>query len=479
MQAWVDGVLRCPVIVYATMDYNRNVSENGTDLTKLVKENLWLWDDHKQTAPRMYAIDYSGYYEISDTYRGEVSVTQGYKFPRPIVLGTYQITKYGSGAVSNPPYHTWESKDVEITPNNLIGKGGIDGVGLTDKELSTFKVVRTASMYECSAYFDCFNAWDDVTISFGPCHWTLASLKYPEQQRELPAFLAYVKHAYPNTYRTFFGNFGLSPKRVWTSNDNNRPGIDEDGKKVIKGGGAAYNDNITIQAEKEDYVILCGKTGNVSEKAKENTYCKGWHWFYRFQMACRISKYLHKAMWDFTRFRIRDILEHKLVLTIKEKDKPEQKEEITIGDYITSEKGVAMLLRWHIWRPAHICNQPIAEYKDEKYIGIKDKSNYIFGILSEQIKAYSEYKSLSAEQKQEREDTILLKLKDASLTIKDKDGNPCFAGVRDIYKLVNIPQNSGITDTVYNLNLGTNKKLSSKYGSFKFQLPEPQPKMIV
>jgi hypothetical protein len=91
-------------------------------------------------------------------------------------------------------------------------------------------------------------------------------------------------------------------------------------KGVIQGKGS-YNDNITIQIEqtekdKRGYQILCGSSGN----ANENTYCKGWHWFYRFQMACRTAKYLRKAMWDFTRFRIRDILETELELKILETD---------------------------------------------------------------------------------------------------------------------------------------------------------------
>lgn len=481
LQAWADGALRCPVIVYASTDTKRSKMDNGSDLAKIVKENLWLGDDHKENH-RMYAIDYSRYYSIPDTYGGEITVKPGgYKFPRPIVLGKYANAVPG-GPISEPPNHTWESQDVEITPNNLIGRGGINGAGLTEKELSTFKVIRTASRYECYAYFDSFNAWDDVTISFGPCHWTLASTAKAEEKRELPAFLAYVKHAYPSTYMNFIEIFGLLPRKNWTDNDWNRPQNEE--KNVIKGSGS-YNDNITIQTE-TSYQILCGQSGDKKERAKENTYCKGWHWFYRFQMACRTAKYFRYAMWDFTRFRLRDILETELALTTIEKDtktntvKKSTGEKIKIGKYVTSEKGVAMLLRWHIWRPGHITNPPIDKYEDGKFIGKEDNKNYIFRIISEQIKVYGPEEKLTKQQKQEREDAILAKIAETSLTILNEDGTPKNTGVRDLYMLVNVPQRpedmKSQDSSPYKLSLGLNKKLSNECGSFKFQPPEPPPK---
>jgi hypothetical protein len=61
------------------------------------------------------------------------------------------------------------------------------------------KVVRTAAHFECYGYFDTVNAYDNVTISFGPCHWTLARScagEPPEGAREMPAFLAYMKENY-------------------------------------------------------------------------------------------------------------------------------------------------------------------------------------------------------------------------------------------------------------------------------------------
>jgi hypothetical protein len=446
LQAWADNVLRCPVIIYVSTD-NKN---KGSDLTKLVKENIWFHNDHMDTAPRMYAIDYSGYYTIPDAYGGQVDP---HGFPKPIIVGDYQLvwkrnkdgTKMADGSMkysgprSKPDKLSWKSQDVEITPDSLMGRGGINGVGLTEKELSTFKVVRTSAHFECYSFFDCLNAYDDVTISFGPCHWTLAGCYSgeAEAERELPAFLAYVKHAYPETYQTFFGIFGFSPAKNWTSNVNNRP--DQKEKGVIYLGGAAYNTQIKIQIESGDgYQLLCG----AMESLSENKYGKSWHLFYRFQMACRTSKYLHHAMWDFTRFRIRDILEIKITHTVSS-GKEIKTEEKRIGDYVTSEKGVAMLLRWHIYRPGHVSGQTVAN------------------IIRKNIDRYSK-----EGQEQKREDAILEQI--------SIDGGAINDGVLKIYNSTDVPQSGLKGYEFYKLELGVNdRKLSSEYKSFKFQLPEP------
>lgn len=208
LQAWADDVLRCPVIIYASTD-NNNTAANGSDLTQIVKENLWLYDDHDNSSPRMYAIDYSEYYTIPATYTGNVT-SSSHDFPRPIVIGDY-VSNMDGGPRSVPPRHVWNSEDVEVRPDILIGVGGNNGAGLTASQLSTFKVIRTASHFECYAYFDVFNAYDDVTISFGPCHWTLARCSGngdPDDPRELPAFLAYMHQTYSAAYQVSLENLG-------------------------------------------------------------------------------------------------------------------------------------------------------------------------------------------------------------------------------------------------------------------------------
>ena len=426
LQAWADGTLRCPVIVYASTDNrNNDVLQNGINLDRIVQENLWLYNDHRTTAPRMYAIDYSGYYTIPERYRGQVNFG-GYTFPRPIVVGDYATYPHNGivdvGPRSEPPNHSWTSTDVEVTPNNLIGRGGNNGIGLTDRELSTFKVIRTAAHFECYGYFDSVNAYDTVTISFGLCHWTLARctpnrVEPPNVAREMPAFLAYMRHAYANAYQTFFGNFGLTPASDWPIN--------------ISGSGT-YLARINIQTE-TDNQVLCGASGDIAYRFAENIYGKNWHFFYRFLMACRISTDLRRAMWDFTRIRIRDILNRTFVINGRN---------VRVGNYVTSEKGVAMLLRWHIYGPNHV-------YED---------NNLLWDILNIVIRRYPEAN-------QARENEILQQLSNIG-------GPPTNGNLTVIYGWTNVPQ-QGLRN-YYRLNL-TNSTLSSRLRSFRFEAPQINP----
>jgi hypothetical protein len=329
LQSWADGVLRCPVVVYASTDG----PGGGVNLARVAKENIWLYNDNPSSAERMFAIDFSENYTLPAAYGGTVT-SGGFTFPRPVVVGDYVVDPNSdSGPRAIPPNHTWAGADVEVTPENTLGRGGSTGEGLSAAELSTFKVVRTAAHFENFAFFDCVNAYDDVTISFGPCHWTLAvciGAGAPDQKREMPAFLAYFRSAYDASYQTYFGRFGFFPESSWPI-----AMADETG---------TYASRIQMQTE-GDNVVLCGLSGEPGQRRDENRYGKTWHVFYRFQMACRVSDDMRLAMWDFTRIRINDILNKTFTVA----GTPRR-----VGDYITSEKGVAMLLRWHIFRPGHL-----------------------------------------------------------------------------------------------------------------------------
>lgn len=424
LQAWADGALRCPVIVYASTD-NRSAVANGSDMRRLVKENLWLYNDHIDIAPRMYAIDYSGYYTIPAAHGGFVT-SGAHRFPRPIVLGQYTTDRHG-GELSQPRWHhTWNSEYAEVRPDTMIGAGGADGVGLTAAQLSTFKVVRTASHFECYGYVDSLNAYDDVTISFGPCHWTLARCQRvaaddsPDERREMPAFFAFMRQNYAAAYGTYFEVFGLRPERAWNM-------------LRMAGRTGNYGDRMMVQTEGGD-VMLCGATGTDQYRYEENTYCKNWHVFYRFQMACRCSADVRRSMWDFARVRIRDILNKEFTIggIVRR-----------VGDYVTSEKGVAMLLRWHIFRPAHLFRP-----------ATRDNPNYLHDVLAAAIGAYPRAS-------QSREDEVLRQLRDVG-------GPRTDGGLATIYGWTNVPQRGLVG--YYHLNLRS-PTLSGALNSFHFAPP--------
>jgi hypothetical protein len=415
LQAWADQALRCPVIIYASTD-NASTTANGSDLSRLTHENIWLHDDHGSETDRVYAVDYSQYYRIPAAYGGQVS-HGGHAFPRPIVIGQFADTD-DTGPVSYPwSHHTWASADAEVRPDTMIGRGGLNGDGLSAQELSTFKVVRTAAHFECLGYFDSLNAYDKVTISFGPCHWTVAWCAGAGNQhkadlpREMPAFLAYVRNRYAADYQTCFGTFGLTPDGAWPV--------------AMDAPSATYACTMRIDTDSGTQ-LLCG----AATSQADNRYCKTWHAYYRFQMACRTSANLRLAMWDFSRMRIRDLLNKTLTIAGVAR---------RIGDYVTSEKGTAMLLRWHIFNPGELFA-------------------HLQSVFSTVIPNHPTAT-------QAREDAILLGLRDQAQNKAPQ--NDMNVHVPRIYGWANIPQQGLANASYYSLNL-TSPTLSSILNSFQF-----------
>lgn len=353
LQHWADQRQRCPIIVYASTDTTNPVA-NGSNMGRLVKENLWKYDDHADIGPRMFSIDYSRYYTIPGDHGGTVSVGTS-TFPRPIVIGGYTIDanhNFQGGPATVPRFnHVWDSQYTEVRPDTMVvATDPGDGSTLTASQLSTFKVIRTAAHFECLGYFDALNAYDDVIISLGPCHWTLArgtGALIRNQAREMPAMLSYFRNTYANSYDEFFGRFGLFPSGTWpltmgtsTGTYNSRINIQTETRSMLLHPNTPNNTLIETNS-----INLSGVHGTPADGLTENTYCKTWHSYYRFQMACRTSQDMRNAMWGFSRIRARDILNKTFTI---------QGADYRVGDYATSEKSVAMLLRWHIYRPGHL-----------------------------------------------------------------------------------------------------------------------------
>ena len=132
----------------------------------------------------------------------------------------------------------------------------------------------------------------------------------------------------------------------------------------------------------------------------ENYIGKNWH-FSIVSHGVPLSTDLRRAMWDFTRIRIRDILNRTFVINGRN---------VRVGNYVTSEKGVAMLLRWHIYGPNHV-------YED---------NNLLWDILNIVIRRYSEAN-------QARENEILQQLSNIG-------GPPTNGNLTVIYGWTNVPQ---------------------------------------
>ena len=320
LQSWLDHRYRCPVLIYAAPAATHLVPTSWT------AENIWYYDDLASTAPRVFALDMSQYYSIPAVFAPAVTFS-GQQIQAPVALGEYTTSPFGNGPVSMQR-HVWTGPEsAEVTPHSMIGRGDITGTGLGADELSTFRVVRTVSHFECNGFLDSINAYDNSGISLGPCHWTLARTQgtNPAEPREMGALFSYAEANHRAGFDAALGRFGIRAQSRWP---------------IPIGASGTYNSRVVMQTESGE-VQLCGITPSLLE----NEYIKSWHFFQRTQMACRTIDGWQRAMWGFARIRIRDILNHTFVAGQRT---------IRVGDYATSEKTVAMLLRWHIITPAHV-----------------------------------------------------------------------------------------------------------------------------
>ena len=167
---WLNQGYRCPVVITArTGDGYASVYDGGAMAEGGDPENLWGHDDLQSTAPRVFAVDFTGYYDVSEQADSSDVLLNG---TRHMVLGEYAETQNGDyhGPISWAPRQTWERG--EIIPERLIE--GQPEYTLTGNQRSTYAVVHAVSEIECMGYFDSVNAYDRALISVGPCHWTLS-----------------------------------------------------------------------------------------------------------------------------------------------------------------------------------------------------------------------------------------------------------------------------------------------------------------
>lgn len=330
LEHWLELRWRCPVVVQArTGPGHTQVADGG--------ENIWLPSDMADTGPRMYARDFSGYYDLPPAHDAA----------SPIVLGDYQFypkkSKRYKGPRSKPPLHHWT--EAEFMPEEVAGSplGALNGASL-----STFKVVRVVAERECYGHADSINAYDNAFMSVGPCHWTLGRLESGVvQPGEMCGLLAYLRSTEPAAFERAFGFFGLRPQYDW------------DETAIWSATQRKFEGWIKLQCETSENQEGYDAVPTTEEDAD---YFRLWHWAYRFIMAGRtLSRYRHR-MWALARTRLRDIRavpwpsSADVTVTDVATGTGGQTRRPTVGEVVTSEVATAILLRWHIRFSGHMIN---------------------------------------------------------------------------------------------------------------------------
>lgn len=324
---WLEQRWRCPVVIEAW-------SIQGGRPHTLRAANIWWHDELTNKALRVYARDFSGYYA---TPPGHAEL---------IVLGDYATYLSWSGPRSVPPRHTWA--EGEMLPAALAGAGLGD---LTVAQRSTFKVVRAVSEVECIGFFDSLNAYDNAFVSLGPCHWTLGIVNSNRtvSDGELCAYLGYLRHAEPQAFERAVGFFGVAVDRDWVTGSGAASG-----KKFFNSSQRKYTGWLALEQDDGSFERLA--------KSEDEANCfKTWHWFYRFAMAGRTIDGYRRRMWDMARVRIRDLRTTPWVAGLSSTTGDDGiRRAAQVGDVFTSEKAMAILLRWHVRFPGHVVAKGVA-----------------------------------------------------------------------------------------------------------------------
>jgi hypothetical protein len=351
IQHWLHNRYRCPVVIEAWRMSGNNRSDlfNGG-------VNIWRHNEVTTTSGvRVFSRDFTQKYNYQLCNKDSTAYH---------ILGLWWPTNGFGGGLNGPRYKTTWTR-AELMPEYLIGaESSVQHLqnNPTSAITKTYKVIRAVSEQECIGYFDVVNTWDDALVSWGPCHWTLginASGKYING--ELSAFLSYLLERDRDSYMEAFGCYGLLPNARW-GDDGQSHLVASQGKYT--GWIRCHAEGTTIEAA--DSLVPAVQNANATtqpnisslpeanRKHAEAHYYKSWHWFFRWVMAGRTIVSLQEAAWCMARIRIRDMLNSMHHIQTTTAQGVAVNFTRRLGDMVTSERGTALLLRWHVWRPAHV-----------------------------------------------------------------------------------------------------------------------------
>jgi hypothetical protein len=337
---WKRNNWRCPVVAEAwTMrGFDRDAVVAGLD-------NVWRYDE-VPVGPRVYVRDFTGAYDLPAPRRPTDRHVVG-RFKRFDNFGGPEAVPDGRPGNG----HCWPEAEILAKVTGSPNPAG--------SALSMFRVVRLVAEVECYAHLDSINAYDRGVVSLGPCDWTFGLIPNvpPDRDRdmgagELAGFLAYVDERYALTFESAVRRFGLQPVLTWASTG-------QPCANTLR----TYGGQLARPDAAGQWMPLPSSAADHADTVAEMY--RSWPWIYRWQMAGRTMPEWQAACWDFARVRFRDVLSTPWSSDIDHggiKDPPGGPP-VKIGDVFSSERAVAMVLRWHINRPADVITSSVIDGK--------------------------------------------------------------------------------------------------------------------
>jgi hypothetical protein len=332
---WLDKNYRCPLVIQAIRMKDVPGSEAEAKKGKKGKkgkgkkskkipdavhtENIWRHDEVVASGVQMYAWDFSGHYEFPNGYSKEC-----------VYVGNYQPKPPFGGPISHAGW-----AEAKLTPESWQGQSWSE---MDETHRSTWRAIMAVAAQECGGGLDIVNFWDNCLGSAGHFHWTMP--KSDGSGGEFCGFMALLEDKYPDAFKKCFAKFGL-----WGPHWG---GHAQDGRPAPNPGPtlSAYvytrNQDATFERHPE------------AKKFAEAVWMRSWQSAYRLEMAARTCKEYRETMWYYAEHRLQSILKFGEVDAWLSTGTKAGKPKITLADVFTSERGVALLLRLHVWRPAFL-----------------------------------------------------------------------------------------------------------------------------
>jgi peptidoglycan hydrolase-like protein with peptidoglycan-binding domain len=309
---------------------------------KLKLSDVWRFDEEKNMAHRLWAIDRIERYEVpaEDAVPGA---------PGMAYLGRYQGGDRFNGPVSS-------GKELWRTARIRLHHFFPPPLAANHADKSRYRVIRAVAQVECIGQFDSVNAYDVGRVSLGMYHWALQ--KYGVG--ELAAFLAFYKGQDPAAYQRDFGRYGIEPEKDWDSADWNGAGAHAQAK---------YAGRIKLHGLRDASGTVHEELRPLSDRTSPNgvliddylvDWLRSWRSLHRILMSLRLSVPLQRAQWPFALLRVETLLKRDWApagnttgpfVTVYGSERRAR-----FGEVFTSEQAVACLLRWHVNRPGQVLN---------------------------------------------------------------------------------------------------------------------------
>lgn len=342
---WTQHKQRSPLIIAAysgLKDANLKVPKNKD----AHHADLWRRKETEDSGLRMFAADFT---RLSP---GQTLDEDGLE-----LIGHYSPYKRTGGPGPLEPTPARRVPFAEFRP----GRIGLDEQALAAAKCndplypaaSTFRVIRAVSEIECKGSLDQITAYDDAGISYGPCHWSMATAKdNAANDTELGGLSAYLYYLDKQDAPLGVDVFARQGFRPFLSTE-------EDALKAArKNSNGAFVWRLGL-------IDDLGASREMTKDDVLNT-IPSWRNFYRWVDIGRRNELIGPPTWTMALRRLHQLMTvpfpSKSLTAFHKKEMAEP----TLGSVFTSELAVAILMRWHVKRPTDLVKTSEADNKTKK-----------------------------------------------------------------------------------------------------------------